>query len=82
MTTDQNKTQVWIVNLTLGVQLILIVASCIGLCCLAGFYIDRWAHTKGIFMAIFSLLGLGLGIYIGYRQVRELRNSRCQFKQG
>ena len=47
----------------------------IGLGFAIGYYLDKWLGTKGIFLALFILLGIVGGGYTVYRQIRELEDS-------
>ncbi len=50
----------------------LTIAGCIVLCFFIGLYLDRWLGTGGIFIAIFTLLGVAGGINVAYRQIKEV----------
>ena len=53
-------------------QLGLTMAGCIGFCFFIGLYLDKWLGTKGIFITIFTILGvIGGGITV-YRQILEI----------
>ncbi|MBW2581517.1 MAG: AtpZ/AtpI family protein [Deltaproteobacteria bacterium] len=43
-----------------------------------GFYLDKWLGTRGIFLTLFILLGIGGGGYTVYRQIRELGDSESE----
>jgi F0F1-type ATP synthase assembly protein I len=48
------------------------MAGCIGFCFFIGLYLDKWLGTKGIFITIFTILGvIGGGITV-YRQILEI----------
>ena len=52
-------------------QLGLTMAGSIAFCFLIGRFLDRWLGTKGIFIAIFTLLGVVGGAVTAYRQIKE-----------
>ena len=62
-------------QLTLVSQLGLTMVGSIGLGFAIGYYLDKWLGTKGIFLTLFILLGIGGGGYTVYRQIRELEDS-------
>jgi len=52
-------------------QIGLTMAGCIVFCFFIGLYLDKWLGTKGIFVAIFIVLGVGGGAITVYRQISE-----------
>jgi F0F1-type ATP synthase assembly protein I len=65
-------------------QIGLTMAGCIVFCFFLGRYIDKWLGTKGIFVTIFTILGvIGGGITV-YRQILEVieDNSNEQKNRG
>ena len=62
-------------QLVLVSQLGLTMVGCIGLGFAVGFYLDKWVGTKGVFLTLFILLGIGGGGYTVYRQIRELEGQ-------
>jgi F0F1-type ATP synthase assembly protein I len=48
------------------------MAGCIVFCFFVGFYLDRWLGTRGVFITIFTLLGVVGGANVVYRQIMEL----------
>ena len=66
------KNRAWVENLTIVTQLGLTMAGCIAFCFFIGLYLDRWLGTRGIFTAIFIILGvIGGGVTV-YRQILEI----------
>ena len=65
-------------QLTLVSQLGLTMVGSIGLGFAIGYFLDKWLGTKGIFLTIFILLGIGGGGYTVYRQIRELGDSESE----
>lgn len=63
------KHQVWAENLTLIMQIGLTMAGCIIFCFFVGRYLDRWLGTKGVFVIIFTILGIFGGANTVYRQI-------------
>jgi F0F1-type ATP synthase assembly protein I len=50
-------------------QIGLTMAGCIVFCFFMGLYLDKWLGTKGIFVSIFTVLGvIGGGVTV-YRQI-------------
>ena len=62
-------------QLTLVSQLGLTMVGSIGLGFAISSQLDKWLGTKGIFLALFILLGIVGGGYTVYRQIRELEDS-------
>ena len=62
-------------QLTLVSQLGLTMVGSIGRGFAIGYFLDKWLGTKGIFLTLFILLGIGGGGYTVYRQIRELEDS-------
>ena len=56
-------------------QVGLTVVGSILFCFAIGYYIDKWLHTKGIFITIFIILGIAGGAYTAYRQILEVSNK-------
>ena len=59
-------------QLVLVSQLGLTMVGCIGIGFAAGYYLDKWFGTRGIFLTIFILLGIAGGGFTVYRQIKEL----------
>lgn len=69
---NYKKNRAWAENLTIVMQIGLTMAGCIVFCFFLGLYIDKWLGTKGIFVTIFTILGvIGGGITV-YRQILEV----------
>jgi len=69
---NYKKNRAWTENLTIVMQIGLTMAGCIVFCFFVGLYLDKWLGTKGIFVAIFTVLGvIGGGITV-YRQILEV----------
>ena len=69
---DYKKNQPWAENLQIVTQLGLTMARCILFCFFIGYYLDKWLHTKGIFVTIFTILGVIGGAVTVYRQIMEV----------
>jgi F0F1-type ATP synthase assembly protein I len=66
---DFKKNRAWAENLAIVMQIGLTMAGCIVFCFIIGLYLDKWIGTRGIFVAIFTVLGvIGGGITV-YRQI-------------
>ena len=69
---NYKKNRPWAENLTIVMQIGLTMAGCIVFCFFVGLYLDRWVGTRGIFVAIFTILGvIGGGVTV-YRQIMEV----------
>jgi F0F1-type ATP synthase assembly protein I len=78
MAFDFKKNRDWAVHLTLVMQLGLTMAGCIAFCFFIGLLLDRWLHTKGIFISIFTILGvIGGGVTV-FRQINEVITDENQ----
>jgi F0F1-type ATP synthase assembly protein I len=69
---NYKKNSTWAENLSIVMQIGLTMAGCIVFCFFVGFYIDRWLGTRGIFITIFTLLGVAGGGNVAYRQIMEI----------
>jgi len=69
---DFKQNRAWIENLSIVMQLGLTMAGCIFFCFFVGRYLDRLLGTKGIFVAIFTILGVIGGGVVVYRQILEV----------
>lgn len=67
--------QNWTENLTFIMQIGLTMAGCIIFCFFIGWHIDRWVGTKGIFVSIFTILGVIGGGNVVYRQILEMLDA-------
>jgi len=66
---NYQKNRVWAENLSIVMQIGLTMAGCIVFCFFVGLYLDKWLGTKGIFVTIFTVLGvIGGGVSV-YRQI-------------
>ena len=72
MVINYKKNRAWAENLTIVMQLGLTMVGCIAFCFFIGFKLDQWLGTRGIFIAIFTLLGIIGGAVVSYRQVMEI----------
>jgi F0F1-type ATP synthase assembly protein I len=69
---NYKKNRPWAENLTIVMQIGLTMAGCITFCFFVGLYLDKWLGTRGIFVAIFTILGvIGGGVTV-YRQIMEV----------
>ena len=69
---NYKKNRAWAENLTIVMQLGLTMAGCIGFCFFIGLKLDQWLETKGIFITIFTILGVLGGANVAYRQIMEV----------
>ena len=76
MVFNYKKNRVWAENLTIVMQLGLTMAGCIVFCFFVGLYLDKWVGTRGIFVTIFTVLGvIGGGVTV-YRQIMEVIETK------
>jgi F0F1-type ATP synthase assembly protein I len=69
---NYKKNRAWVENLTIVMQIGLTMAGCIAFCFFVGLYLDKWLGTRGIFVAIFTIIGvIGGGVTV-YRQIMEV----------
>jgi F0F1-type ATP synthase assembly protein I len=69
---NYKKNRAWAEGLHIVMQAGLTMAGCIVFCFLIGLYLDRWLDTKGIFIAVFTILGvIGGGVTV-YRQIMDV----------
>ena len=68
---NYKKHSAWAEHLSIVLQLGLTMAGCICFCFFIGLYLDRWLGTKGISIAIFTVLGVIGGGIVAYRQILE-----------
>ncbi len=78
---DFKKNREWAANLQIVMQVGLTIAGCIAFCFFIGLYLDRWLKTKGIFIAIFTFLGVIGGGVTAYRQIMEVVDSNNEDTQ-
>jgi F0F1-type ATP synthase assembly protein I len=72
MVFDYKKNKGWIENMAILMQFGLTMAGCIGFCFFVGYSVDRWLGTRGIFVAVFTILGvIGGGVTV-YRQIMDV----------
>ncbi len=69
---NYKKNRPWAENLTIVMQIGLTMAGCIVFCFFVGLYLDKWVGTRGIFVAIFTILGIIGGGVTVYRQIMEV----------
>lgn len=69
---DFKKNSAWAENVTLITQLGLSMAGSVVLCFFIGRQIDKWLGTRGIFLIIFTILGVIGGAYLAYRNIMEV----------
>ena len=78
---NYKKNRPWAENLTIVMQIGLTMAGCIVFCFFVGLYLDRWVGTRGIFVAIFTILGvIGGGVTV-YRQIMDVIEDSSNERQ-
>lgn len=76
MAFNYKKNRAWAENLTIVMQIGLTMAGCIVFCFFVGLYLDKWVGTRGIFVTIFTVLGvIGGGVTV-YRQIMEVIDTK------
>ena len=76
-----NKNRVWAENLQIVTQIGLTMVGCIMFCFFVGYYLDGWAGTKGIFVTVFTILGVVGGGNVVYRQIMEIFETDSRSNQ-
>ena len=66
----------WIENFSLITQRGLTMVGCVFFCFFVGRYLDKFLGTKGIFLAIFTVLGVIGGGIVVYRQILEVTETK------
>jgi ATP synthase protein I len=69
---NYKKNRAWAENLSIIMQIGLTMAGCIVFCFFVGLYLDKWLGIKGIFVTIFTILGVVGGGVTVYRQIMEV----------
>jgi F0F1-type ATP synthase assembly protein I len=62
----------WMAHLQIVMQLGLTMAGSIVFCLFVGRLLDNWLATRGIFTALFIILGIVGGAVVVYRQILEV----------
>ena len=76
MAFNYKKNRAWAENLTIVIQIGLTMAGCIVFCFFVGLYLDKWVGTRGVFVTIFTVLGvIGGGVTV-YRQIMEVIDTK------
>ncbi len=69
---DFKKNEAWAKNLQITMQIGLTMAGCIMFCFFLGRWVDGLFGTRGVFMVIFTILGVAGGANTVYRQIIEV----------
>ena len=72
MVLNYKKNRSWAEHLTIVMQLGLTMVGCIAFCFFVGFKLDQWLGTRGIFITVFTILGVIGGANVAYRQIMEI----------
>jgi len=78
---DFTKHRGWAEDLIIVSQLGLTMAGSIVLCFFVGLYLDRWLGTGGVFLVIFTLLGITGGGATAYRRITEITTKRADSRK-
>ncbi|MDZ7580514.1 MAG: AtpZ/AtpI family protein [Deltaproteobacteria bacterium] len=79
---NYKKNRPWAENLTIVMQLGLTMAGCITFCFFIGLKLDQWLGTKGVFITVFTLLGVLGGANVVYRQVMDIIRDKENEQKG
>ncbi len=71
MSFNYKKNRAWAENLSIVMQIGLTMAGCIVFCFFIGLYLDKWLGTRGIFVTLFTILGIVGGAVTVYRQISQ-----------
>jgi F0F1-type ATP synthase assembly protein I len=78
---NYKKNRAWVENLSIVMQIGLTMAGCIVFCFFVGLYLDKWLETSGIFVTVFTILGvIGGGVTV-YRQIMEIIESKPEDRE-
>jgi len=69
---DFKRRHGWVECLALVMQLGLTMGGSILFCLAVGYYLDEWLHTRGVFTAVFIVLGIVGGGVTVYRQIQKI----------
>jgi len=69
MVFNYKKNRAWAEGLQIVMQIGLTMAGCIVFCFFIGLYLDKWLGTRGVFVTIFTILGVVGGAVTVYRQI-------------
>jgi F0F1-type ATP synthase assembly protein I len=72
---DFKRNKAWAAHLQIVMQLGLTMVGCIAFCFFIGRYLDLWLGTKGVMVAIFTILGVIGGGITSYRQILDTLDS-------
>jgi ATP synthase protein I len=75
------KNRAWAESLSIVMQIGLTMAGCIVFCFFVGLYLDKWLGTRGIFVTLFTILGIVGGAVTVYRQISEILNPPSENKK-
>jgi F0F1-type ATP synthase assembly protein I len=82
MVFNYKKNRAWAENLTIVMQVGLTMAGCIAFCLFIGLKLDQWLGTKGIFVTVFTILGIIGGGHVVYRQIMDVVQDKEKNKKG
>lgn len=69
---DYKQNRAWAENLSIVMQIGLTMVGCIGFCFFIGYQLDRWIGLRGVFVTIFTILGILGGANVVYRQILKV----------
>lgn len=75
---DYQKHRDWAPHLQIVLQPGLTMVGCIAFCFFVGRYLDLWLGTRGVMVAIFTILGVVGGAITAFRQIQEIIEDEKQ----
>jgi len=72
MALNYKKHRPWAENLSIVLQIGLTMAGCIIVCFFTGYYLDRWAGSRGILTVLLTVFGIIGGGVVSYRQIMDV----------
>ncbi len=69
---NYKKNSTWAENIAIVTQLGLTMAGCIIFCFFIGYFLDKWLGTGGVFVTIFTILGVAGGANVCYREILKI----------
>ena len=73
---NYKKNRPWIENFSIITKFGMTMVGCIFFCFFIGRYLDEFLGTRGIFVAIFTVLGVIGGGIVVYRQILEVTENK------
>jgi F0F1-type ATP synthase assembly protein I len=81
MVFNYKNNRAWAENLTIVMQVGLTMVGCIAFCLFIGLKLDQWLGTQGIFVTVFTILGVIGGAVVVYRQIMDVMRDKEKDKE-